>query len=352
MPDYVVDRLAWTRGSRRVRSTCRARGRRAVAGWRGAPASFDGAGGLEDGFDFVQRRGGTPPASEAVGSRLSAATAAPTVVLLTDGRALVARHRARPPGAGRVLSSCAAGDGRERLAVVDGAARRRDARIDGDNASLLCRRRTFTHQPRTMDGATPLRADGGCEEPSTDRRRRETVARGSQRAASDVPSSGPRRRPVRERWRPHARAALSCSPSSASALPPHRGLVGSGPADARRRSVAMTASCSSTSGDGNRGGRTSPRAGENPLDNEHPDVNSDGVQVHLGVPGVRRGAALPHWWLLGSRGLRQRRARHGAMARLRVPSIEASDDAGWDFGQATAIPPPWMPTHTARSTSS
>ncbi len=56
-----------------------------------------------------------------------------------------------------------------------------------------------------------------------------------------------------------------------------------------------------------------PRCESNPLDNEHPDTNSDGVQLHLVIPSPRasgKGSAaeVDHSWLLvpeeGSRHVR------------------------------------------------
>ena len=43
-----------------------------------------------------------------------------------------------------------------------------------------------------------------------------------------------------------------------------------------------------------------PRIDSNPLDNEHPDTNSDGVQLHVHVPGARDGGGAPRElsWLL------------------------------------------------------
>jgi hypothetical protein len=41
-----------------------------------------------------------------------------------------------------------------------------------------------------------------------------------------------------------------------------------------------------------------PRRDENPLDNEHPDTNSDGVQIHLALPAPEGDAPRAYSWLL------------------------------------------------------
>ena len=67
-----------------------------------------------------------------------------------------------------------------------------------------------------------------------------------------------------------------------------------------------------------------PRIDSNPLDNEHPDTNSDGVQLHLNVPAARDGGGPPRElsWLLvpeldGNRVRVSARADSGAAPPLR-----------------------------------
>lgn len=83
-----------------------------------------------------------------------------------------------------------------------------------------------------------------------------------------------------------------------------------------------------------------PRRDDNPLDNEHPDINSDGLQLHLTVGGAE------YSWLLvpeDSGGVRvtQRRGR--------AATVEASwqrDEAGWSG--VVSLPRSLLPAHGRR----
>jgi hypothetical protein len=311
--EYAVDRLVWSASHPvtldlpyHVDGAARLVGEDGVAtlGW--LPTARIGAGGLEDGFDFLDE----PEAARVRAGRVvrlatpRADGADAALWLLLDADAELWRARAPgPPGTGtrRFHVVRATGSAGVLLAVLDPRGVIADARTGVDGALVVTRRDGTVVEhlpPATAD------VDGGWEV-------RRHAAGAVQRLALPVLL------PVDARDEPRATSTAVAPPPPivleegverlvVLAAPHYRRSeesweeAGRPTANVRLRTDADALHVAIDVALG-RAPAFVPPGRENPLDNERPEINGDGVQLHLAPADMAAAGELASWLLVPDR---------------------------------------------------
>jgi len=323
MPDYVVDELSW-RADRDIQVDLPFHANGDLLGvgpW--ASANPNGGLGVEDGFRLIADTE-TAAAEGDVRLRARLGDATADARFIVDGASAWWRATAfGPPGSSprRFYFVRANGTSRRVLSVWDvRGAVESIARLEGGVAVYLSDGSRHEHLRGDRSWRIAIVTSGVTE----------TVDLGG--ARERAPAVSARTKAVRAPLvipRPHgAPGALSRLILHLSESNYRRSEVAWSNAGAPRATVSLWAE-----GDElfvivdveKRAVYFAPRIDSNPLDNEHPDTNSDGVQLHVTVPSVLRGSKAPRElnWLLvpeldGNRVRVSVRAVGGDAPRLRA----------------------------------